>query len=252
MVDVSLFFLAIIGGLVSFLTPCSIATLPSFISYVIGQADSKKRALILSLLFSLGFILIFSIVAILFILISGFIQYTFWLKFISGIIIIALSVYLFFAKQVTRTEQVYKRPDRLEDIERELERGESEDIKNDIEEEDDSLLKYTGLFGAFMLGLSLGSSWIGCVTPIYLSIVLIATNQGEIVAAFILFLLYSLGIMIPYLIIGMLMKTVNNFLYVKLIKFGSKLQKIFAVVLLYIGIEMILSAFGIPGLLPFI
>ncbi len=45
---------------------------------------------------------------------------------------------------------------------------------------------------------------------------------------------------------------IKQIFFVKLIKIGSKLQKIFAIVLLYIGIEITLAAFGIPGLLPFI
>ena len=67
-----------------------------------------------------------------------------------------------------------------------------------------------------------------------------------------MFFVFALGIMIPFIIIGTFIGIIRKRVLVKLIKLGSKIQKIFAVILLLIGIEILLSAYGIPGLLPFI
>lgn len=58
--------------------------------------------------------------------------------------------------------------------------------------------------------------------------------------------------MIPYILIGALLGLINQRVIVKFIKISSWLQKIFAILLIWIGFEFLLSAFGIGGLLPFI
>ena len=254
MIDIVLFFLAIFGGLISFLTPCNLVTLPSFMLYLTSQTNTPKKAILMSLFFSLGFILMFSLIATLYIIISGFIRFTFWLKLFSGLTIIILSIYIYFAKQFTRTEQILNPPQNTNNNQNELEYNEKESNSNTIDAStfDNELMKYEGYGGSFMLGFSMGFSWIGCITPIYLSIVLIVSDQANFVMGIILFTCYALGIIIPYILIGALIGKIKQIFFVKLIKIGSKLQKIFAIILLYIGIEITLAAFGIPGLVPFI
>ena len=77
-------------------------------------------------------------------------------------------------------------------------------------------------------------------------------NQDSFILGMLLFSLYALGLMLPYLFIGALIGKINQRFIVKMIKVGSKLQKIFAIILIWLGIEFILTAFGIPGLIPFI
>ncbi len=254
MIDIFLFFLAIIGGLISFLTPCNVVTLPTFMLYLASQTNTPKKALLMSLFFSLGFILMFSLIATLYIIISGFIRFTFWLKLFSGLTIIILSIYIYFAKQFTRTKQILSSSQNTNNNQNELEYNEKESNSKTIDANtiDNELMKYEGYGGSFMLGFSMGFSWIGCITPIYLSIVLIVTDQANFSIGIILFMCYALGIIIPYLLIGTLIGKIKQIFFVKLIKIGSKLQKIFAIILLYIGIEITLAAFGNPGLLPFI
>ncbi|KKN58484.1 hypothetical protein LCGC14_0551580 [marine sediment metagenome] len=117
---------------------------------------------------------------------------------------------------------------------------------------DNEVMKHEGYTGAFLLGFSLGYSWIACITPIYLTIVILISNQADFLLGLVFFFIFALGIMIPFVIIGALIGTIKKRFFVKLIKFGSKIQKIFALILLYVGIELLLSAFGIQGLLPFI
>jgi len=254
MIDLVLLFLAIFGGLISFLTPCNVVTLPTFMLYLASQTNTPKKAFLMSLFFSLGFILMFSVIATLYIIIYGFIRFTFWLKLFSGLTIIILSIYIYFAKQFSRTEQIINPPQNHNNHQNELEFNEKEINSNTIDAStfDNELMKYEGYGGSFMLGFSMGFSWIGCITPIYLSIVVIVSDQANLSMGIILFICYALGIIIPYLLIGTLIGKIKQIFFVKLIKIGSKLQKIFAIILLYIGIEITLAAFGIPGLVPFI
>ncbi|MHA2036132.1 MAG: cytochrome c biogenesis CcdA family protein [Promethearchaeota archaeon] len=246
MTDSILFLLALGGGIVSFLSPCNIAILPSFISYIGGQANTVKKSTVMSLVFSLGFSLMFALISTLFIFITGFIRYSFWLKLFSGIVIILLSIYLFFYKQIFSTKI---KPNQSIEVDIGDEHH-SQDLDNGSGSESPRK-NYEGYSGSFLLGFSLGYSWVGCVTPIYLSIVIIISNQAEFLLGILVFLIYGLGIMIPFILIGVLIGFIKMRFLVKLIKVGSKIQKIFALILLYIGIELIMSAFGIPGLIPY-
>ncbi|MFX1311747.1 MAG: cytochrome c biogenesis CcdA family protein [Promethearchaeota archaeon] len=254
MIDIFFFFLAIFGGIISFLTPCNVVTLPSFILYLASQTNTPKKALLMSSFFSLGFILMFSLIATLYIIISGFIRYTFYFKLFSGLTIILLSIYIYFAKQFTRATQILIPPQNHNDDLNELEHNEKENNSNKVDAStfDDELMKYEGYSGSFMLGFSMGFSWIGCLTPIYLSIIIIVSDQADLITGIFLFTCYALGIMIPYILIGASIGKIKQIFFVKLIKIGSKLQKILAIILLYIGIEITLAAFGNPGLLTFI
>lgn len=258
--DIFLFFLAIAGGFISFLTPCNVVTLPSFMIYLTSQTNTPKKAFLMSLFFSLGFIVMFSIIETLYIVISGFIRFTFWFKLFSGLTIIILSIYIFFAKQFTRTQQIISPSENNNNdqnetdvYEVETEINTKETISNNIDANtfDNELMKYEGYSGSFLFGFSMGFSWTSCILPIFASILEIVGNQADIGLGIVLFSCYSLGIMIPYIIIGSFIGKIKQIFFVKLIKIGSKLQRIFAVILLYIGIAITLEAFGISGLLPF-
>lgn len=256
MVDIVLFFLAFGGGILAFLSPCNVAMLPTFISYIQSQVSTTGKSVMMSFIFSLGFIFMFTIVAGLFIIVSGFITFIFWLNFFSGIIIIGLAIYILISKknafQPGETKPSIEE-EKVDDII-------DDDLKDLLELENLNLdsppkineFKYQGYGGSLLLGLSMGSGWVACITPIYLSIVTIALNQQDFAIGMFLFLIFALGIIIPYLVIGALMGKINERFMVKMVKFGSKFQKIFSAILLLIGIELILSAFGIPGILPFI
>ena len=58
--------------------------------------------------------------------------------------------------------------------------------------------------------------------------------------------------MIPFIVIGGFIDTIKNRTMVKVVKYGSKLNKILAIILLYVGIELALSSFGIVGLIAYI
>ena len=255
MVDGLIFLLAFMGGIVAFLSPYNIAMFPTFTSYIQSQVNTPRKSIMMSFCYSLGFVFMFTIVAGLFLIISGFIRFIFWLKLISGIIVICLAIYVFISKkntmQIESSHQVDKNEEDIATLDKNL-----EDVLNiegiNVSESEANELKYQGYSGSFLLGLSMGSGWIACITPIYLAIVTIALNTRDFVIGMFLFLLFAFGIIIPYLIMGALMGKFNDRFIVKLVKIGSKIQKIFSIILILIGFELVLSAFGIPGILPFI
>ncbi|HEC39381.1 hypothetical protein LCGC14_0745820 [marine sediment metagenome] len=254
MPELFIFILALVGGIASFIAPCNIIVLPTFISYIGSQANGLKKGFFMSLFFSIGFCLTFGLISTLFIFISGFIRFNVWFKIFSGITVIVLSIYVFFSKSFKRSAPIY---DTSSDNSGEqsyprTSTNTTVETNDLVEKQAASVYKLEGFSGSFILGFSLSYVWIGCNTPIYISIILIVSNQADFWLGIILFFVFGLGIVIPFIVIGTFIGMIRKRILVKLIKLGSQIHKIFAIIMLFIGIEILLSAYGITGLLPFI
>jgi len=253
--DLALFLTAFGAGIVSFISPCNLALLPQFISYLVSSAKNRRDALLMSLLYAIGFALMFAIIGVLFLAGVMGLENRRIFYFIAGGVTILLASYLFFNKRIQHWLKLRQTRVTLP-VDETLERpvnGPSQ-LGNILLKEDLSggIRKYTGFGGAFLLGLTTGSSWIACVTPVFATILAIGTVQNQYSTSMYLMLFYGLGIMGPFILIGLFIGEVNARLIVKLIKYGAIIERIFALVLIWVGIEMILSGVNIPGLISFI
>ena len=86
------YLLTFLEGLASFISPCLLPMLPIYISYFMGEEETaKKKAIINSIGFVLGFTIVFLILSIFASTIGYFISsYTKYIKIAFGIIIIIL------------------------------------------------------------------------------------------------------------------------------------------------------------------
>jgi cytochrome c-type biogenesis protein len=60
--------------------------------------------------------------------------------------------------------------------------------------------KHSGITGAFLAGLAFGAGWTPCVGPILGAILLMAGQSGQMALAVLYLLLYSLGLGLPFLL----------------------------------------------------
>jgi len=213
---------AFLGGFLSFLSPCILPLIPSYVSYITGisldEFSSGNKALIRKLTFinSLSFVIGFSSIFILLGVFSSFIghilsAYYDVIRIVGGIIIISLGLYImgvFKIKALSRNLKIHLS------------------------------FKPSGYFGSFVVGLTFAAGWTPCIGPILGSILLYAGTSGSAGYGFKLLLIYSLGVGIPFLITAL---AINTFLshfsaiqrYMRLIMFLSGLLVIaFGVVLL--------------------
>ncbi|MHA1520030.1 MAG: cytochrome c biogenesis CcdA family protein [Promethearchaeota archaeon] len=256
-VDPLLYFYAIGAGIISFLSPCNLALIPAFISYVISTARNRKESFILSLLYSIGFAVTFAIIGVIFLAGIMTLDNRAIFNLLAGIITIVLAVYVFFNKEIQQwIRNLRSKPARRSDFstesnDHEMREGlpESTSEKAIEHSEKTTAQRYSGFGGAFLLGFSTGSSWIACVTPVFGTILTVGSVQGEYSTALYLMILYGLGIMVPFILLGTLLGELNARILAKMIRWGSIIGRIFALLLMWIGIEMILSAYNLPGLL---
>ena len=170
--------IALLAGLVSFLSPCILPLVPGYLGYVGGVtgADGRpdRRRLVLGVsLFILGFTLVFTLTN------AAFGALGFWLVRwddpiirIAGVLVIALG--LVFIGQFTFLQRTIK----------------------------PGWAPRTGLLGAPLLGIVFGLGWTPCLGPTLAAITAMSLTSGSVVQSVILGVAYSLGLGIPFLLIA--------------------------------------------------
>ncbi len=213
MIDVTI-YAAFISGLISFLSPCILPLMPGFLSYISGTnlEDSNKvqgKVFLNSVMFVLGFSLVFSLIGVLLNSILSNIAYDIQniLSKIGGLIIIIFGLYIlgFF---------------RVQFLQREYKLNVNSKFKNTY-------------FNSFIFGLAFAIGWSPCVGVVLGSVLaLAATHPG---VSLILLFSYSLGLGLPFLLLGLFTKPA-----MKLIKrsnsFFVYFNKIVGIFLIILGL----------------
>lgn len=233
---------AFLGGVLSFLSPCVLPLIPSYLSFITGmsfddfQKGDKKKIRRLTLVNSSAFVLGFSTVFILLGVSSSFVGklmavYYDQIRIVGGVIIILLGLYVMGILKLNFLQ--YEKRVHLQS-------------------------KPKGHFGSFIVGLTFGAGWTPCIGPILGSILLIASTSGSAMQGFRLLLVYSLGLAVPFMMTAL---AINSFLshfsaiqkYMRLIMILSGLLLIsFGVILLTDNLPMLLSItpdLGVEGLI---
>ena len=213
MIEIPIIF-SFTAGLISFLSPCVLPLVPAFLSYLAGtsisEAESKRAEIFITTLFYvLGFSLIFSLLGVLLNTILEGIAFDAqaWLSRVGGILIVFFGLYLM--------EFIH-----LPFLEREHRFNVSGRFKS----------KY---LTAFVFGAAFAAGWTPCVGAVLGAILgLAATAPGS---AFVLLFSYSLGLALPFLIVGLFATSASKFIS-KYAKATRYTRIVFGAVLVGIGI----------------
>lgn len=175
-------FIAFIAGVLSFTSPCILPLVPAFIAYMSGvsadhlrQRAKKPDAFVNSVLFVLGFSLVFSIMGVVintaFSGIAG--DARAWLGRIGGAAIILFGLHL---------AGVLKLPF--------LGRDRKIQVK-----------AHHRYLTSFLFGVAFAAGWTPCIGAILGSILVIAITQPE--TSFYMLLAYSMGLGVPFILAGL-------------------------------------------------
>ncbi len=173
-------FIAVIGGLLSFLSPCVLPLVPGYLGYltgtVVNDASAPPRRLLLlhSVAFVLGFAALFTVFGI---AVGQFLER--WqtgldyIRWFGGIAIIILGIHTIGIVRIPFLDRQAK-----VSAEDRLPRGR--------------------LGSSFLLGVFFAAGWSPCVGAILSGIFAIAATQGT--RAGVLFFFYALGLGIPFIV----------------------------------------------------
>ncbi|OJI08728.1 MAG: cytochrome C biogenesis protein [Candidatus Vogelbacteria bacterium CG10_big_fil_rev_8_21_14_0_10_49_38] len=204
---------AFLAGLVSFLAPCVLPIIPGFLAYLAGSttgAGGNRRAIFLnSFFFVLGFSTVFALLGVLLntLLLAVAPAVQTWLSRLGGVLIIFFGLYLVGLIKLPFLEREHKFAVKTKFNSRYL--------------------------TSFLFGLAFAVGWTPCVGPsLGLILGLAATAPGS---AFVLLLTYSLGLGIPFLIVGAFTAQAETFIsrHLKALKY---LNLIFGTILLVLGV----------------
>lgn len=207
------YVLTFLEGLASFISPCLLPMLPIYISYFMGEEENnKKKAIINSIGFVLGFTIVFLVLSIFASTIGYFISsYTKYIKIAFGIIIIVLGLNymeIFKLKFLNKTKGVQMNSKNL------------------------------NFFKAVLFGILFSISWTPCIGTFLSSALLLIAKEQEILKGILLMLLYSIGLGIPFIISVILIEKLKEvFDFIK--RNYKKVKILSGLILIGMGIYMI-------------
>ena len=174
-------FLAFGAGFISFLSPCVLPLIPGYISYISGESlgdivEKQKKIILKTVLFSLGFSLVFiSFGATASLIGNILLENSNTLRIIAGIIIIIFSLQLIGILNLNFLNQE--------------KRFQTKNYSNN-------------LFFPVVVGAAFGFGWTPCIGPVLGSILTLAAVESSIGKGILLLSFYSLGLAIPFILSG--------------------------------------------------
>jgi cytochrome c-type biogenesis protein len=213
--------IAFSAGLLSFLSPCVLPLVPSYVTFITGMTledlHTKRETLFHALMFVLGFSMIFLALG------AGatvfgqiMLRYRDWISRIGGVLIIVFGLYMLGVFNFG----LMARDTRLH-------------IAN----------KPIGYLGTLVVGIAFGAGWSPCIGPILGAILTMAANEADLQRGLILLGAYSAGLAVPFLLAAVMVEKFLN-VFAKLRHQMVWVNRISGTLLVLVGVLMVTNRFS--------
>ena len=212
---------AFAAGLLSFLSPCVLPLVPSYLGFLTGMSlpemsDRRRAALGHAVLFVLGFSLVFILLGASATALGRALNYyQQWLQRIGGALIIAfglvcLGVIRWQALSQERRVQVEHKP--------------------------------VGYLGSALVGMAFGAGWTPCIGPVLGAILGLAATSQDLSRGMLLLAAYSAGLAVPFLIAA---AALDSFLrwFQGFRRYLPWVMRLSGTLLIFVGILMVTGEF---------
>lgn len=215
------FLVAFAAGLLSFLSPCVLPLVPSYVTFITGMnvedlERSKHTTLLHAVLFVVGFTLIFLALGAGATLFGQLmIRYRDVISRVGGVLIILFGLYLlgvFNLGLLARDTRLHlaKKP--------------------------------IGYFGTLVVGIAFGAGWSPCIGPILGAILTLAANEASLGRGLGLLLMYSLGLAVPFLLAALMVERFLK-LFAKVRTYMVWVNRTAGALLVFVGVLMVTNRF---------
>lgn len=223
------FGVAFIAGLLSFVSPCVLPLLPSYVSFITGmsfeaitgeedRARVKRMTAIHSLFFILGFSIVFVSLGASATFVGNFLnQQQLAFQKVGGVIIILLGTHFtgvinFGLLQKDKRFHIKDKP--------------------------------LGYAGSLLVGISFAMGWTPCIGPILAAILMYATTTSSMGHGMALLFTYSMGLGIPFFLSSL---AINTFLstFKRIAPYMKVVTVVSGVFLIGVGLLIFTNNFGI-------
>ena len=217
-------FVALVAGIISFLSPCVLPIVPPYLAYMSGvsvtemsgEASARRRAIMAALFFVMGLSTVF--------LILGFTASAFGAFFlqnqllfarVSGAVIVVFGLHFLGIIRIP-----------FLDREARMDAGD----------------KGGSSFGAYILGLAFAFGWTPCIGPQLGAILSLAASEASVTRGTVLLGVYAAGLGLPFLLAAMFITRAIGVMN-RLKRHMKTIERIMGGLLLLVGIAMLTGAF---------
>lgn len=193
--DIS-YSVALVAGLLSFLSPCVLPLIPAYFTFITGlsldeltrepNSAIRRKVVLSTVVFILGFSLVFIALGALASFLGGVLyQFVDQIRIIGAIIIILLGIHLtglFRLKLLDFEKRVHLHSKPLH------------------------------FFGTFIVGMAFGAGWSPCIGPQLGSILIIASSKETVLEGIVLLSVYSVGMGVPFLVLSLFVGALLTFI----------------------------------------
>ena len=214
---------AFMAGVLSFLSPCVLPLVPSYLSFVTGmsledmqEGIERRRVLVHSALFVTGFTLIFVLLGAGASFIGSFLLYNSdWIARIGGVIIILFGLHLMGVFQLVPllSEKRVHMAD-----------------------------KPVGYAGTLMVGVAFGAGWTPCIGPLLGAIMTMAASQEHLGTGMLLLFVYAMGLAVPFMVAAIALERFLR-VFTRFRRFLPAVQKFAGALLIVLGLLLVTGSF---------
>ena len=204
------------AGLLSFLSPCVLPLVPSYLTFITGLgledvSRARRTTLLHALLFVLGFSFIFVALG------AGatafgqlMLAYRSWIARAGGVLMIVMGLWMLGALRLDALQQ--ERRVHISD-------------------------KPMGYLGTVVVGIAFGAGWTPCLGPTLGAILIMAANQTDMTQGIVLLSAYSAGLAVPFLLAALALERFLTF-FQRFKKNLGTVNRVAGVLLILVGVLM--------------
>lgn len=212
---------ALLGGVLSFLSPCVLPLVPSYLGFITGlsmdeMSSRRHLAMLHATLFVLGFSLVFMLLGAGATTLGRTLQYySDWIARAGGVLIIVFGLYLMGVIRIGAL-----------DLEKRVHLQE----------------KPVGYLGTLLVGVTFGAGWTPCLGPVLGGILGLAATEADLQRGMVLLGAYSVGLAVPFLLAAW---AVDRFVawFQRFRRYMPWVQRVSGAILLLVGLLLVSGQF---------
>lgn len=178
------YFIALLEGIITFISPCLLPMLPVYVSYFAGGENNRKKTFISALGFVLGFTIIFVCMGAFAASLGRFLKMCqSILNIACGLIVIIFGLNFMGVLKISLLNTTKKLNAQVDG---------------------------NGFFRSILFGMIFSIGWTPCVGAFLGSALLLAAQKGSVLQGILMLILFSLGLGIPFLISAVLINCLKE------------------------------------------
>ena len=220
--------IALMAGVISFLSPCVLPIVPPYLAYMSGVAMSdltdseegarpRASALVPAIFFVMGLSTVFLFLGFTASAIGTlFLQYQDWFNTIAGVIVMIFGAHFVGVFRIGFLDR---------------------EARMDVGDRGGSS------FGAYVLGLAFAFGWTPCIGPQLGAILSLAASEGSVARGTTLLAIYAIGLGVPFLLVAAFLPRLQGLMgWMK--RHMEQIERVMGLLLWTIGLLMLTGGFS--------